>query len=194
MWLLMPIVFTLPILNHKSYRLKAVDKKGVSWSMTLLKWALLMNRKARKKMKEVTEQLAIALLEWEEKEKSNNIKKHKEKVNSAKLNCLWTKKGCQAKSWKGKPEASIVAETELYLESLNITKATYHGGNFNGVCWRRLVASPDNVTKTTKEKLIAKKDTLLQKHVREAHFYYCTHHYSTTKALKPALPFLLVVI
>jgi len=51
-----------------------------------------------------------------------------------------------------------VAEIELYLESLNITRAAYHGGDFNGVCCRRLVASSDNVAKTTREILIAKKD------------------------------------
>jgi hypothetical protein len=43
------------------------------------------------------------------------------------------------KAERGKPEASIVAEIELLLDKYKISRAAYHGGDFNGVCCRRLV-------------------------------------------------------
>ena len=43
------------------------------------------------------------------------------------------------KAERGKPEASIVAEIELLLDNFRISRACYHGGDFNGVSCRRLV-------------------------------------------------------
>ncbi len=85
------------------------------------------------------------------------ISKEEVKECQAKLS-LYKKKVVKLKAERGKPEASIVAEIELYLERLNITRAAYHGGDFNGAYCRRLVASSDNVAKTMREILIAKKD------------------------------------
>ncbi len=56
------------------------------------------------------------------------------------------KKLSDLKAERGKPEASIVAEVELYLETLKITRASYHGGDYNGVCCRRLVGNSKNIS------------------------------------------------
>jgi hypothetical protein len=60
------------------------------------------------------------------------------------------------KTERGKPEASIQAEIELHLENYKISRASYHGGDDNGVCCRRLVehAKPKEVRTV----LITKKD------------------------------------
>jgi hypothetical protein len=37
---------------------------------------------------------------------------------------------------EGKPEANIIAELEDVLETLNVSRAAYHGGDFNKVACR----------------------------------------------------------
>jgi hypothetical protein len=54
-----------------------------------------------------------------------------------------TYKECRKKleEWKvrGKFETSIVAYLELTLANYNVSRASYHGGEFNGVCCPRIV-------------------------------------------------------
>jgi hypothetical protein len=59
---------------------------------------------------------------------------------------------------RGKPEASIIAELELYMESIKISRAAYHGGDFNGVCCRRIVRNCKPIADNIRTILIAKKD------------------------------------
>lgn len=72
------------------------------------------------------------------------------------------KKLSDLKAERGKPEASIVAEVELYLENFKITRASYHGGDYNGVCCRRLVDNSKNISKEVRKNLIKKKNELCQ--------------------------------
>ena len=59
---------------------------------------------------------------------------------------------------RGKPEASILTEVEQLLESFKISSAAYHGGEFNGVCCRRLVANAKVITDEVRGILFRKKD------------------------------------
>jgi hypothetical protein len=71
---------------------------------------------------------------------------------------LHQKKKADYKAERGKPEASIVAEIELYLEKLRISRAAYHGGNFNGVCCRRIVGNSKVIANNVQGILKAKKN------------------------------------
>jgi hypothetical protein len=59
---------------------------------------------------------------------------------------------------RGKPEASIVAEVELFLEMFKVSHAAYHGGDFNGVSCRRLVANAQPISDELQKILIRKKN------------------------------------
>jgi hypothetical protein len=59
---------------------------------------------------------------------------------------------------RGKPEASTIAEIELYMESLKVSRAAYHGGDFNGVCCRRIVGNSEAIANNIQTILKAKKD------------------------------------
>jgi hypothetical protein len=59
---------------------------------------------------------------------------------------------------RGKPEASIVAEIELHLENYKISRASYCGGDYNGVCCRRLVEHVKPISEEVRTVLITKKD------------------------------------
>lgn len=53
----------------------------------------------------------------------------------------------ELKAERGKLEAIIMAEVALYLENFKITRASYHSGDYNGVCCRRLVDNSNNIFK-----------------------------------------------
>jgi hypothetical protein len=53
-----------------------------------------------------------------------------------------------------------MAEEELYLENFKITRALYHGGDYNGVCCRRLVDNSKNISNEVRKILITKKNEL----------------------------------
>jgi hypothetical protein len=75
------------------------------------------------------------------------------------------------KAERGKLEASIVAEIKLYLKKLRISRASYHGSDFNGVCCRRIVgnskAIADNAQVILKQKNVCCDDTTIHKKVYE---------------------------
>jgi hypothetical protein len=62
------------------------------------------------------------------------------------------------KAERGKPEASLVAEIELLLDNFNISRASYHGGDYNGVCCRRLANNCNTIAEESKIIVLAKKD------------------------------------
>jgi hypothetical protein len=55
-------------------------------------------------------------------------------------------------------EASIGAEIELLLENYKISRASYHGGDYNGVCCRRLVENAKTIAEKVQAILQSKKD------------------------------------
>jgi hypothetical protein len=59
---------------------------------------------------------------------------------------------------RGKPESSLIADIELLLEKYSIQREAYHGGNFNGVCCRRLVGNTQNIFNELRALMSTKKD------------------------------------
>ncbi len=55
-----------------------------------------------------------------------------------------------------------MAEVELYLETLKITRASYHGGDYNGVCCQRLVGNSKIISDEVRKILITKKNELCE--------------------------------
>jgi hypothetical protein len=103
----------------------------------------------------------------------NSYKLSKEKVKDCQAAYAASKKKlADYKAERGKPEASIVAETELYLEKLRISRAAYNGGDFNGVCFRRIVGNSKAIANNVQVILKANKnvscdDTTIHKKVYE---------------------------
>ena len=62
------------------------------------------------------------------------------------------------KSSKRKAESSILADVELTLAKFLISRAVYNGGNFNGVCCRRLVQHAKEIIGEIKPILVSKKE------------------------------------
>jgi len=101
----------------------------------------------------------ISLLESSVTEQTNalneikgNVKKCQEQV------AIWKKKLSDYKIERGKPEASIVAEIEMLLDQYRISRGSYHGGDFNGVCCRKLVGNAQQITFEIRRILMAKKN------------------------------------
>ncbi len=102
--------------------------------------------------------LKLILLETFIEQQRNQLKVLKDKVNSCQEAHISCKKVLETKrTERGKPEASIVAEVEYLLEQFKISHATYHGGDFNGVCCRRLAASAKPILDELRQILIRKK-------------------------------------
>jgi hypothetical protein len=96
-------------------------------------------------------------------ELKNQYRTSKEKVKECQTaHSELKKKLSDLKAERGKPEASIVAEVELYLETLKITRASYHGGDYNGVCCRRLVGNSKIISDEVRKILITKKNELCE--------------------------------
>jgi len=64
---------------------------------------------------------------------------------------LWNKKVTDYKIERGKPGASVVAEIELVLDQYRISRGSYHGGDFNGVCCRRLAGNAKPITEEVRK-------------------------------------------
>jgi hypothetical protein len=64
----------------------------------------------------------------------------------------------ELKTARGKPHSSIAADVELTLAKYLISRASYHGGDFNGVCCRRLVHSATDIIQEIKPVLAQKKE------------------------------------
>jgi len=62
------------------------------------------------------------------------------------------------KSARGKPESSISADLELTLANYTVSRAAYHGGEFNGVCCRRIVQSAKPICDEIRHILLSKRD------------------------------------
>jgi hypothetical protein len=41
----------------------------------------------------------------------------------------------------GKPDSSMIMDIELLLEKFAFQREAYHGGDFNGVCCRRIIGN-----------------------------------------------------
>ncbi len=59
---------------------------------------------------------------------------------------------------RSKPEASIMSEIEMLLDLYRISRGSYHGGDFNGVCCRKLVGNAQPITAEIRKILITKKN------------------------------------
>jgi hypothetical protein len=64
----------------------------------------------------------------------------------------------QLKVARGKPESSIITDVELTLNKNYIIRAAYHGGDFNGVCCRRIVQSAKALCDEIRTIFISKRD------------------------------------
>ena len=62
------------------------------------------------------------------------------------------------KAARGKPESSISVDIEVTLAKFLISRASYHGGDFNGVCCRRLVQNADEVISEIKPVILSKRE------------------------------------
>jgi len=104
-------------------------------------------------------QLTILALEAEVANLKNQQKLNKENVKTCQAaHADAKKKVADYKAERGKPEASIIAEIEMYMETLRISRAAYHGGDFNGVCCRRIVGNCKAIAENIETILKAKKD------------------------------------
>ena len=129
-------------------------------------------RKAREQTEKEELQITVMMLESMITHLKNSYKLSKDKVKDCQAAYAASKKKlADYKAERGKPEASIVAEIELYLEKLKISRAAYHGGDFNGVCCRRIVgnskAIADNAQVILKQKNVCCDDTTIHKKVYE---------------------------
>ncbi len=52
----------------------------------------------------------------------------------------------------------MIVDVELLLEKLSIQQGAYHGGDFNGVCCRKIVGNTPNIFKELSTLLRMKKD------------------------------------
>ncbi len=62
------------------------------------------------------------------------------------------------KAARGKPASSIVADLELTLAAFYVSRAAYHGGDFNGVCCRRIVQSAKPICDEIRPVLVLKRE------------------------------------
>jgi len=66
------------------------------------------------------------------------------------------------KAARGKPESSISVDIEVTLAKFLISRASYHGGDFNGVCCRRLVQNADEVISEIKPVILSKREKICE--------------------------------
>ncbi len=66
------------------------------------------------------------------------------------------------KAARGKPESSISVDIEVTLAKFLISRASYHGGDFNGVCCRRLVQNADEVISEIKPVVLSKREKICE--------------------------------
>ena len=64
----------------------------------------------------------------------------------------------ELKTARGKAHSSITSDIELTLGKFCISRASYHGGDFNGVCCQRLVQHAADIILDIKPILLAKKE------------------------------------
>ncbi len=115
-------------------------------------------QKAREQTEKEELQITVMMLESMITHLKNSYKLSKDKVKDCQAAYAASKKKlADYKAERGKPEASIVAEIELYLEKLKISRAAYHGGDFNGVCCRRIVGNSKAIADNVQVILKAKK-------------------------------------
>ena len=115
-------------------------------------------RKAREQTEKEELQITVMMLESMITHLKNSYKLSKDKVKDCQAAYAASKKKlADYKAERGKPEASIVAEIKLYLEKLKISRAAYHGGDFNGVCCRRIVGNSKAIANNVQVILKAKK-------------------------------------
>jgi hypothetical protein len=62
------------------------------------------------------------------------------------------------KGARGKPETSIVADIEPILAKYHVSRAAYHGGDFNGVCCWRIVGLAKPICDEIQSILVSKRD------------------------------------
>jgi len=93
----------------------------------------------------------------------NNLKDQmkacKENVKKSQVNISALKKiVATCREERGKPEASISADIETVLEKYKVSRAAYHGGDYNGVSCRRIVGNSSDIMQDITSVLQAKKD------------------------------------
>jgi hypothetical protein len=72
------------------------------------------------------------------------------------------------KEERGKPDSSLITDIELLLTKFAVEREVYHGGNFNGVCCRRIVGNAAPIVKELRAMIKMKKgsscdDTVIDK-------------------------------
>ncbi len=60
----------------------------------------------------------------------------------------------QFRDERGKPEASIIVESESLLEKFVASRVAYHGGDFNGVSCRRIFGNVNEVCEGVRKILV----------------------------------------
>ncbi len=58
---------------------------------------------------------------------------------------------------RGKPESSLLADTELLLGQFSVEHEAYHGGDFNGLCCQRIVGNGAEIIKELRKIMREKK-------------------------------------
>lgn len=123
----------------------------------LLKSELRKRARDNKRMQELY--LRLTLLETFIEQQKTQLKALKENVKHWKQVQVSCKKVLETyRTEKVKLDASIVTDVEHFLEQFNILQAAYHGGDFNGVYCRRLVASVKLISNEIREILLWEKD------------------------------------
>jgi hypothetical protein len=92
-------------------------------------------------------------------ELKQQLKLCKDNLKSRQLHLAESKKKlANCREERGKPEASILADIELLLEKYNVSRAAYHGGDYNGVSCRRLVGNCGEIVEEIHNILKSKKN------------------------------------
>jgi len=100
-----------------------------------------------------------ALLTAIVKEKQSIEKRIQETFKVAQETLKQSKKRLEElKTARGKPHSSIAANVKLTLAKFLISRTSYHGGDFNGVCCWRLVHSARDIIQEIKPVLVQKKE------------------------------------
>jgi NACalpha-BTF3-like transcription factor len=91
-------------------------------------------------------QVQLTLLNTFISELKDKVKCCKDNLKACQINFAESKKKlANCREERGKPEAGISADIELVLEKYNVSRAAYHGGDYNGVSCRRLVGNCEKI-------------------------------------------------
>lgn len=134
-----------------------IDIREKNAELKVLRAALRRKGLSESEMIEI--KTRVTLLETYIMEQRESMKRLKENAMKAAESLAKSKQLLQSyKEERGKPESSLMADIELILERFSIQREAYHGGDFNGVCCRRIVGNGSEIIRELRKIVKKKKD------------------------------------